>query len=399
MARIGDPRSRTMLFGGRGWLPRTVWLVAILLTSAVAAETVDDVTPVQVRAIFDEGTGWLSEEGARTTLGRIKRAGFNVYVVCVWHGMGVRYPSPVAVAEPGLSFEGEDPLARLVRMAHAEGIEVHPWFCVSLRQREFLGEFFDPGIAPLAFDLHKPEFRTFIVNLMLDVVQRYDVDGINLDYIRTQGICTSRSCQDDYRNQYGRDLLDDLTRRKWDGGLEDHVQAWQDQAVEAIVREVSSKGKTLKPRLIVSVDGYLRASSDPWPRNEEGRQELAWAGLGLVDVVFSMDYGLSPNMETFARARAEMATNALAVLLLGNYDCGNGGCRSRTGALVSDLVGRVVGRWPGGVAVYICSLLDESQIEALKLGPFRTPAIPDWKSAPRSGEPAPPSFFGVRKPR
>lgn len=398
MARIGGLRIRSRIFRIFGWLPLAGWLMAVLLTPELQAQSVNDLKTAEVRAIFDEGIGWLSEEGARTILDGIKRAGFNVYVVCVWHGMGARYPSAVAAPEPGLSFEGEDPLGRLVRLAHAEGIEVHPWFCVSLRQRDFLNEFHDEGTPPLAFDLHKPEFRAFIVRLMLDVVQRYDVDGINLDYIRTQGICISRNCQDDYRSRYGGDLLEDLKRRKPDGGLEDHVQAWQDQAVEAIVREVSSRGKALKAGLIVSVDGYLRASSAPVPPSEEGRQELHWAKIGLVDVVFSMDYAWNPDFETFARARAEMPEGALAILLLGNYDHDYGGvCRSRTGVHVADRVSKVLRQWPGAVGLYLYSMLDDSQIQALRRGPFQLPAFPDWKAVARLREPAPPLSLGVRK--
>ena len=69
----------------------------------------------------------------------------------------------------------------LIQVAHARGIEVHPWFCVC---------YADPRWEPLRLTsrrnarqrvrVHNPAFRKFAVDLMMEVVQRYDVDGINL---------------------------------------------------------------------------------------------------------------------------------------------------------------------------------------------------------------------------
>ncbi|MGQ9687942.1 MAG: LamG-like jellyroll fold domain-containing protein, partial [Desulfobaccales bacterium] len=161
---------------------------------------------LETRAILDEGIGWTTEAGARKTIERIKKAGFNVYVPCVWHGGGTRYPSPKAPAARGFTILTTDPLKRLLDLAHQNGIEVHPWFCVALREGDILPEFYGPGTPDKAFDLHRPEFRAFMVDLILDVVQRYEVDGINLDYIRTMGLCRCEFCQKEYHRTTGRDL-------------------------------------------------------------------------------------------------------------------------------------------------------------------------------------------------
>ena len=168
-------------------------------------------THVEMRAIFDEGVGWQTEEGAKRIISRIRRAGFNVYIPCVWHGMGARYPASNIATEGNRRFGARDPLARLISIAHEQGIQVHPWFTVALRQRDLLREFYPRGTPPDAYDLHRPGFRRFIVNLINEVADKYSIDGINLDFIRTMGICLCEKCTREYHEKYGRDLVSDAS--------------------------------------------------------------------------------------------------------------------------------------------------------------------------------------------
>lgn len=331
---------------------------------------------LETRAIFDEGIGWTTEAGAQKTIERIKRAGFNVYIPCVWHGQGTRYPSPKSPPEPGFTLLTADPLKRLIDLAHKNGIEVHPWFCVSLRQRDFLPEFYGPGTPDKAFDLHRPRFRDFIVELILDVVRRYDVDGVNLDYIRTMGLCKCDFCQQEYRRTTGRDLLLDIASLQPGKPLPPALQKWQDEAVEDIVRRVKERGQAIRPGLIVSVCGYPQLSP-----SHEGREEIAWANAGLIDLIFNMDYNFIPDFERQQVLRHRLKDPDKLVMLLANYQWD----RVLKKHLVTDpaylvrLINNLQYRWPGGVGVYIYSLLSDAQIEALAQGPFRLPARPTWQ--------------------
>jgi len=151
-------------------------------------------TLLETRAIFDEDILWATSRNATDTiLDRIRRAGFNVYVPCVWHGKSAYYDSQIASADPKVRqriMSGDDPLAYLIQRAHSLGIEVHPWFTVVYRDTDQMRYFYDAGTPDKAFNVHNEAFRRFIRELMLDVVRRYDVDGINLDYIRAMGLCT-----------------------------------------------------------------------------------------------------------------------------------------------------------------------------------------------------------------
>lgn len=330
-------------------------------------------TSIETRAIFDEGTGWMTEAGARKTIDRISKAGFNVYIPCIWHGRGARYPTRVAPLDNKVPLTHKDPLARLIAIAHQNGIEVHPWFCVTLRQRAFLGDYYATLQTPYsAFDVHRPEFRTFIVNTVLDVVQRYDIDGINLDYIRTMGLCKCNYCVREYKRAYNRDLIADSTVNDL-GRMEPHLQQWQDQAVEDIVRQIALAMKRLKPRLILSIDGHPRPQ--PMPPSWDGRQEIKWANAGLIDIIYNMEYSLTPDYEKHALIVHELKEPKKLIMLLGNFEMPSQKSPApRDARKLESLIRTVQGKWPWGVGIYLYDQLNDEQIAALAQGPFREKA-------------------------
>jgi uncharacterized lipoprotein YddW (UPF0748 family) len=88
---------------------------------------------------------------------------------------------------------GYDPLAFAITEAHARGLELHAWFnpfrattkstdAVAPNHvtrthpdwiRRYAGQgYIDPGV---------PEARRYVLDVMLDVVRRYDIDGVHID--------------------------------------------------------------------------------------------------------------------------------------------------------------------------------------------------------------------------
>ncbi|HUI66736.1 MAG TPA: family 10 glycosylhydrolase [Nitrospirota bacterium] len=326
------------------------------------------------RAIFDEGIGWQTEKGAREIIQRIKKAGFNVYIPCVWHGNGARYPTSLIAAARNQQFAGRDPLARLISIAHENGIQVHPWLTVTLREKEFSrehGEFFSAATPADAFDLHRSAFQRFVIGLITDVAKRYPVDGINLDYIRTMGTCRCTSCVTDYRVRYDRDLVHDVAHPNADGTLEPHLQEWQDTAVEAVVREISQRVRELRPGCILSVDGNPQS----YP-NQEGRQEARWANSGLVDVVFDMEYADPPDVERHHLAMAQFRDPHKLVLLISNHDWKSGLPQPKPADQLRSSVEYVRERWGKGLGIYLYSMLSDEQVEMLAGGPFSRASRP-----------------------
>src|SRR3569832_1369120 len=99
-------------------------------------------------------------------------------------------------------------------------------------------------------------YLTYIVNHMLDVVKRYDVDGINLDYKRTMGICTSSECAADYNRRTGGTLAADLEGQYVFGPARARLEQWQDGAVKDIVSRFSTQARQIKPNVVISIDGH-----------------------------------------------------------------------------------------------------------------------------------------------
>lgn len=332
------------------------------------------------RAIFDEGLHWADKKGAERVCSRIKAAGFNVFMPCVWHGRGTTWPSQLAPWDTKLpSAPGYDPLGYLVDTAKRFEIEVHPWFTVARRDRDFFTQFYDVGTPPDSFDVHKESFRAFMADLIMEVVLNYDVQGINLDYIRAGGVCESRSCIVDYKKQTGRDLLADAKKRMIPTLTLKELFAWQEAAVTDIVGRVSLRVRKAKPHTVISVDAH------PGHRVDEvqGRNSIRWADEGLVDVVYMMHYEPSPNWEELKIYQRKMQRPEALVVLCGNYDRPDGtnaSAISRSGAHVDQLLNGARSYQVGnGVGLYLYGRLIDDQVSFLQTSVFRTPAVPQWR--------------------
>lgn len=315
-----------------------------------------------IKAIFDEGPlPWRTSYEAKKTVEKIKKAGFNVYIPCVWHGDGTRYPSGFA---PSAKYKGKnDPLRDLIEIAHRNNIEVHPWFTVVYRSRDFLTQYYDVGTPPKAFEVHNKKFRDFMVNLILDVVRRYDIDGINLDYIRSMGFSNSEVTKKLYNDIYGRDYQVDKKTYDENGYLEPHLQEFVDSAVKDIVQRVYIGTKKIKPHVIVSVDGHPKAK---WlPHSYQGRREKVWKNEGLIDLIFALSYERIPDIEGLKYVQNEINDPHALIPVVGNFDRVGTGFASRDPEVLGELVQLVQKTFGGSFAVYPFSLLTDKHVNTM----------------------------------
>lgn len=133
-------------FTNAGGKRRHKWVQAVLQNYKNASPATES------RIMFDEDAHWVrSRSETDATLRRIKRAGFNVYVPCVWDGAGALFQTSSApMAENfrrGLA-AGYDPLQYLIEAARRQQIAVHLWFDIARRGEDY----FPPNI-PLAHRL------------------------------------------------------------------------------------------------------------------------------------------------------------------------------------------------------------------------------------------------------
>ncbi len=156
---------------------------------------------------------WMTNIDSNVLFGRdrlsaalqnLKALNFNTVYPTVWNWGYTLYPSPVAQKvigrsldpEPGL--QGRDMLKEIVTQGHQQGLDVIPWFefgfmapadsSLAKRHPSWLTSRRD-GSKIWAEGKHdrvwlnpfRPEVQNFIQNLIVEIVSKYDVDGIQFD--------------------------------------------------------------------------------------------------------------------------------------------------------------------------------------------------------------------------
>jgi uncharacterized lipoprotein YddW (UPF0748 family) len=273
----------------------------------------------EVRAIWlDRGTivAARSERQLALVFDRMAAAGVNtVFLETVNAGYPI-YPSSVAPQQNPLT-RGWDPLAAAVKLAHERKMELHAWvwvFSAGNRRHNLLigkpsdyigpvlevhtdwanrgqnGEIFTPEGKPF-LDPANPLVQDYLLRLYREIVTRYKVDGIHLDYIRYP------------RQEFGADFGFSVASRSQFQALTgvdpisitvNHPSLWRmwtefrAQQVNQFVARVSKEMKQIEPDLTIS------AAVFPW-RNGERMNTIqqdweVWIAKGDVDLLVPMSY-------------------------------------------------------------------------------------------------------------
>jgi uncharacterized lipoprotein YddW (UPF0748 family) len=135
----------------------------------------------------------------------LARLNFNTLYPVVWNWGYTTYPSPVMQAAMGDavdprpdSLRGRDMLAEMVQQARQNKLDILPWFefgfmvpedsALALRHPDWLTQkqdgtqfWMEGRWSRVWLNPFKPEVQQFIQNLVLEIVSRYDVDGIQFD--------------------------------------------------------------------------------------------------------------------------------------------------------------------------------------------------------------------------
>ncbi|MBD2774668.1 glycoside hydrolase family 10 protein [Iningainema tapete] len=277
----------------------------------------------EIRAMWlDRGTivRAKNEQGLAVIFDRMAQAGINTVFFETVNASYTIYPSQIAPAQNPLT-RGWDPLAAAVKLAHERGMELHAWVWVfaagNQRHNEILnidskypgpvlaanpdwagydnrGQMIPPGQTKPFFDPANPQVRQYLLSLYEEIVTRYNVDGLQLDYIRypfqdsSQGRTYGygKAARAQFQQLHGVDPINispsqsDLWR-KW--------TEFRTQQVDSFVAAVSQL-RQKQPNLILSVAVF------PLPEQERIQKiqqhwEI-WARRGDVDLIVPMTYAL-----------------------------------------------------------------------------------------------------------
>jgi len=155
---------------------------------------------------------------------RIERARFNAAFILVWYWGGQAYfQSAMCPMAEGVQ-AGYDPLAYMVELWRKRNIQVHAWFVNGFYGSQEIRAVLDKhpdwavqdgGAGRLWYDFSKPEVRRFQSDLMIECLRKYDLDGIQFDYIRYgPQQCYCDYCQETFARWYGFEPMTKERRTK-----------------------------------------------------------------------------------------------------------------------------------------------------------------------------------------
>ncbi len=267
-----------------------------------------------------------------------KKANMNAVLWHVRQGGTCYYPSQY---EPwgsyiGSSDPGYDPLAYAIEYAHSQGLELHAWFntfqtsstasgTVAAEHPDWICRDADgnPMTASRCVSPGLEAVRDYTRDLVMEIVNNYDVDGIHFDYVRWNEYSSSKGSQDLAELAEKEDRMDGqwsdreinvlmsskASRYIWDsqhtsgsaipdsselfghGGAFPSWDDWRRACVTAFVEAVHDSIQQVKPWVRVSAAALGKYNWSTWQGYGSVFQDAAlWFNEGVVDQLTPMHY-------------------------------------------------------------------------------------------------------------
>lgn len=306
-------------------LPPCVLFATVLASSLIpacgvptrgAAPIAAPVADTTTRAMWVTRWNYRTREDVRRVVEECAHAGIDRILFQVRGNATAYYRSAFEPwAEPfGFADPGFDPLATAIEVAHGLGVELHAWFNVvpawygpvppanaahvyhahpewmwydQHGKRQGLSEKFYVSLNPCL-----PDVRRYLADVARDLVSKYAVDGLHLDYIRfpneppatpaKSGIDYPRDARTLalYKNDTG--LAPEQDKGSWD--------RWRTERVTSLVREIRAAIHGAKPGLPLSAAVGSKIES----ALTHFQDAATWLREGLVDTVYPMNYTADP---------------------------------------------------------------------------------------------------------
>lgn len=222
---------------------------------------------------------------------------------------------------------GYDPLAYAVEEAHKRGMEVHAWFNVfqtsstvsgapAAKHPEWICRDRDgyPMTSSICISPGMAAVREYTINVAMEIVRKYDIDGLHLDYVRwneysnskvsqslakaaeqrpqLDGMITDAQIQDLQENLAGRYLYD--IEHPYNAGVPQGFSSWEDWwrwSVTEFVRTLHDSIQSVKPWVRLSPAALGKYNWSGWQCYGSVYQDAAlWFNEGYVDQLTPMHY-------------------------------------------------------------------------------------------------------------
>ncbi len=281
----------------------------------------------EIRAVWlDRGTivKARSPRDLAIIFDRLAAAGINTVFFETFNAGYPIYPSRVAPQQNPLTL-GWDPLEIAVKLAHERGMELHAWlwaFGVGNKRHNKIinqpdnylgpivtehpdwanidnkGNIFHKNDEKVYLDPANREVRSFLLRLVGEIASRYQVDGIQLDYIRypfqdpNAGFSYGygKAAREEFQQLTGVDPLKLSTNG---GELWEQWTQFKTNKITSFVADVSQLLRKSYPHLILSVAVFPHPEHQRIYKIQQHWEE--WARQGIVDLIVPMTYALDTN--------------------------------------------------------------------------------------------------------
>ncbi len=244
-----------------------------------------------------------SRANIKETVTRCKSAGINNIFMVVYNNTRTLYPSKVMQNLIGVSiqekFAGRDPLKELIEEAKLQNIKVHAWFeygfsssysasggaIVSAKPGWAAKDVNGNLVVKNGFDWlngFNPEVQDYIMSLIKEVVNNYDIDGIQGDD-RLPALPSTAGYDDYtvalYKSEHGGQAPPALfSNEEW--------VDWRAKKLNLFMKRIWQEVKGLKPGLRIT----MSPSVYPWGKTEYLQDWPTWVDSGWVDAIIPQVY-------------------------------------------------------------------------------------------------------------
>ena len=297
----------------------------------------------EIRAMWlDRGTIVKAKSKAdlAKVFDRMAIAGINTVFIETLNSSYTIYPSEIAPKNPLI--ENWDPLKAAIELAHDRGMEIHAWIwtfaAVNQRHNEILNlprnylgpvlskhpewamtdrrnNYFHHSSGKVFFDPANQEVREYLQSLITEIATNYDVDGIQLDYIRYPfqshtgeiNYGYSIAARQKFRSQTGIDPA----KLRPGGILWSEWTEFRTEQVDSFVAEVSQNLREFRPELTLSTAVFPMEKGDRLYKIQQGWEK--WVANEWIDLLVPMTYAkdadrlfsmTSPLLKEFEQGKA-----------------------------------------------------------------------------------------------
>ncbi|WP_088889987.1 glycoside hydrolase family 10 protein [Leptolyngbya ohadii] len=259
----------------------------------------------------DEVRGvWMTDVGAALlyyttrlddTIAHLAKLQLNTLYPSVWNGGVTLHPSAVAGRAGGMlplwqKLPRPDPLAGLVKQANRQKLRLIPWFeyglmvpprsAIALLHPDWLtttrnGDQTDEANGQAWLNPAHPEAERFLVDLIVEVAQRYPIDGIQLDDHFGLPVAFGYDAYtvQCYRSEHGGKVPPaDPTDEEW--------MKWRAAHITELMKKIARSVRAVRPSATISLSPNL-----PTFAYQNYLQDWTkWRELGLLDEVVVQVY-------------------------------------------------------------------------------------------------------------